>query len=72
MLPPNNQPIALLAVEEGIAQGTLYSWRAAARAKGKLMPDGDLSPKGWASVDKFAAVLETSALNESECRSFSR
>ena len=35
MLPPNNKPIALLAVEEGIAQGTLYSWRAQARAKGK-------------------------------------
>ena len=66
MLPPNNKPIAQLAKEEGIAQGTLYSWRAEARAKGKLMPDGDLSPKGWASVDKFAAVLETAALNESE------
>jgi transposase len=27
MLPPNNKPIAQLAIEEGIAQGTLYSWR---------------------------------------------
>ena len=72
MLPPNNKPIAQLAKEEGIAQGTLYSWRAAARAKGKLMPDGDLSPKGWASVDKFAAVLETAALNESELSVYCR
>ena len=66
MLPPNNKPIAQLAKEEGIAQGTLYSWRAAARAKGQLMPDGDLSPKGWSPADKFAAVLKTAALNESE------
>ena len=72
MLPPNNKPIAQLAEEEGIAQGTLYSWRAEARAKGKLMPDGDLSPKGWASVDKFAAVLETAALNESELSVYCR
>ena len=72
MLPPNNKPIAQLAKEEGIAQGTLYSWRAAARAKGELMPDGDLSPKGWASVDKFAAVLETAALNESELSVYCR
>ena len=72
MLPPNNKPIAQLAKEEGIAQGTLYSWRAEARAKGKLMPDGDLSPKGWASVDKFAAVLETAALNESELSVYCR
>ncbi len=28
MLPPNNQTISRLAKEEGIAQGTLYSWRA--------------------------------------------
>ena len=72
MLPPNNKPIAQLAKEEGIAQGTLYSWRLEARAKGKLMPDGDLSPKGWASVDKFAAVLETAALNESELSVYCR
>ena len=72
MLPPNNKPIAQLAKEEGIAQGTLYSWRAAARAKGQLMPDSDLSPKGWSSADKFAAVLETAALNESELSSYCR
>ena len=72
MLPPNNKPIALLAVEEGIAQGTLYSWRAQARAKGKLMPDGDMTPQGWASADKFAAVLETAALNESDLSAYCR
>ena len=72
MRPPNNKPIAQLAKEEGIAQGTLYSWRAVARAKGQLMPDGHLSPKGWSSADKFAAVLETAALNESELSAYCR
>ena len=72
MLPPNNKPIAQLANEEGIAQGTLYSWRAVARAKGQLMPDSDTTPKGWASTDKFAAVLETAALNESELSAYCR
>jgi transposase-like protein len=72
MLPPYNKPIAQLAKEEGIAQGTLYSWRAVARAKGQLMPDGASTPQGWVSVDKFAAVLETAALNESELSSYCR
>ncbi|MGF1612582.1 MAG: transposase, partial [Gammaproteobacteria bacterium] len=40
MLPPNNKTIKALAEEEGISQATLYSWRNAARAKGRLMPDG--------------------------------
>lgn len=64
MLTPNNKPISQLTKDEGIAQGTLYSWRAAARAQGQLMPDGDSTPQGWGESDKFAAVLETSALNE--------
>jgi len=33
------------------------------------MPDADAGPEGWSSRDKFAAVLETAALNESECPS---
>ena len=72
MLPPNNKPIAQLAIEEGIAQGTLYSWRATARAQGQLMPDADMTPQGWGSSDKFAAVLETAALNESELSAYCR
>ena len=43
MLPQNNKPIAQSA-REGIAQDTLYSWRTAARTKGQLMPDGNVTP----------------------------
>ncbi len=30
------------------------------------MPDADAGPEGWTSRDKFAAVLETAALNEAD------
>jgi len=72
MLPPHNKTIPELAKEEGISEGTLYNWRKAARAEGRLMPDGDSTPQGWASVDKFAAVLETVAMNEAELSAYCR
>jgi transposase-like protein len=72
MLPPHNKTIPELAEEEGISEGTLYNWRKAARAEGRLMPDGDSTPQGWASVDKFAAVLETAAMNEAELSAYCR
>jgi len=59
MLPPNNRPIPVIAREEGISEATLYNWRKAARAEGRLLPDGDSTPAGWTSADKFAVVLET-------------
>ena len=61
MLPPNNKTIAVIAKEEGIGQGTLYAWRKEAREAGRLMPDGDTTPNGWAAADKFAAVVEAAA-----------
>ena len=66
MLPPNNKSVRELAQEEGISEATLYNWRKAARAEGRLLPDGDTTPAGWCSADKFAAVVETAALNEAE------
>jgi transposase-like protein len=72
MLPPHNKSIPELSREEGICEGTLYNWRKAARAKGMLMPDSDSSPQGWAAVDKFSAVVETAAMNESELSAYCR
>jgi transposase-like protein len=66
MLPPHRRAIPGLAAEEGISAGTLYLWRKRARAQGRLLPDGNRGPEGWGSADKFAAVLETAALNEAE------
>ncbi len=46
MLPPNNRSIREIAEEEGISKATLYNWRKAARAEGRLLPDGDQTPAG--------------------------
>jgi len=72
MLPPNNKTIKALSEEEGIAEATLYNWRKAARAEGRLMPEGDSTAEGWSAADKFAAVVETVALNEVELSVYCR
>jgi len=72
MLPPLNKTIKEIAEEEGISEATLYNWRKAARAEGRLLPNGDATPAGWRSADKFAAVLETAAMNEVELSEYCR
>jgi len=72
MLPPNNVPLHKLSQEEGISKSTLCLWRAEARAKGQLLPDGNSGPEGWTARDKFAAVVETAAKNESELGEYCR
>lgn len=72
MLPPHNQTIPELAKQERISTATLYNWRNEARRSGRLLPDGDTSPAGWDSTDKFAAVCETAPLNEAELGEYCR
>jgi len=72
MLPPNNVALRQLSREEGIGESTLHKWRAEARGKGQLLPDADAGPEGWSSRDKFAAVLETAALNEVDLAEYCR
>jgi len=70
--PPNAVPVRQLAKDEGISEATLHAWRRDARSQGRLLPDADASPDGWASRDKFAAVLETAALNEVDLATYCR
>ena len=72
MLPPNNMAIRQLSQEEGISEATLHNWRVEARGKGQLMPNADAGPEGWSSRDKFSAVLETAALNETDLAEYCR
>ena len=72
MLPPNNMAILNLSLAEGISEATLHKWRAEARGKGQLLPDADAGPEGWSSRDKFAAVLETAALNDADLAEYCR
>jgi transposase-like protein len=70
--PPNAVPVRQLAKEEGISEATLHAWRREARSQGRLLPDADAGPEGWTSRDKFAAVLETAALNEVDLAAYCR
>ncbi len=72
MAPPHNRTVPDLAQEEGISEATLYNWRKEARSKGLLLPDGEVSPEGWTTKDKFAAVVETAPLNEAELAEYCR
>jgi len=72
MLPPHSKTVPELAKEEAISEATLYNWRKAARAEGRLLPDGDSTPSGWSAMDKFAAVIETAAMNEAELSAYCR
>jgi hypothetical protein len=72
MLPPNSVPLTRLAKEEGIALGTLMRWRDDARRQGQLLPAADRGSDNWSSRDKFAAVLETAALNETDMAAYCR
>jgi transposase-like protein len=72
MLPPENRPLSELAAAEGISAGTLYQWRRQARAKGRLLPDAESGPAGWSSADKFAAVVESAALNAAQLGEYCR
>jgi len=72
MLPPNNMPLGQLARAEGISVATLAKWRAEARAKGQFLPDAHAGPEDWTARDKFAAVVETAAMNEAELSEYCR
>jgi transposase-like protein len=72
MLPPNNMAIRQLSQDEGISEATLHKWRTEARSKGQLLPDAAAGPEGWSSRDKFAAVLETAALNGADLAEYCR
>jgi transposase-like protein len=72
MLAPTNMALRRLSQEEGISEATLHNWRSEARGKGQLLPDANAGPAGWSSRDKFAAVLETAALNEADLAEYCR
>ena len=66
LAPPHQRTIKNVTAEEGISPATLYHWRQQARLNGGLFPDAGADPKGWTARDKFTAVMEPAALNESE------
>lgn len=70
--PPHNQTVPEVAATEGISTATLYNWRKAARRKGNLLPGKGSGPSDWTARDKFAAVVETASMNETERSAYCR
>lgn len=72
MMPPQNRLVSELARESGITEQTLYTWRRQLRDQGTPVPGSGKNAEEWTSEDKFAVVLETAALNESELSEYCR
>lgn len=73
LLPPHNLSPQVVAKQEGISLGTVYTWRRAARAEGRCLPDAlGKGADGWSSRDKFSAVVETASMNAQEIAEYCR
>ena len=72
VLGPNPIPIAKLVKEEGISDATLYTWRKQAKAEGQFVPGNDKNPDKWSAEARFACIVETATLTESELSQYCR
>ena len=73
LLPPHSLTAQVVAEQEGISTATVYKWRKEARAQGRCLPDAsDQGSEGWSSQDKFAAVVETAAMNAEDVAEYCR
>jgi transposase len=72
MLPPLNLPVAELAQQEGISDGTLYHWRKQAMARGEMSAVSKGKAEGWSAESRLAAVVETAQLSEVELSQYCR
>ncbi len=73
LLPPYNLLPREVAAQENVSLATVYKWRKEAREQGRCLPQatggGTVS---WSSRDKFAAVVETAAMNAQEVAEYCR
>jgi transposase-like protein len=72
LLPPHNRSVPEVAKEEGISEQTLYNWRKQAKETGVPVPGSRTQTDNWSAEAKFAAVVETATMNESELSEYCR
>ena len=70
--PPTNKSVAQVAIEESVSEQTLYNWRKQARKQGQPVPGNKSKPDQWSHETKFAVVVETAVLSESELGEYCR
>lgn len=72
LLPPLNMTVAEVSKHEGISTASLYNWRKQARSEGAPVPGPNKITDDWSVEAKFAVVLETATLSESELSQYCR
>ena len=72
MLLPKTMATRQVSQAEWISEAKIHKWRAEARGKGQLLLDANAGPEGGSPHDKFAAVLETAAFNETDLAEYCR
>ena len=72
MLPPFNQSVSELSKLEGISEATLYNWRIQAQHQGEAVPGSGKRSDHWSAQAKFAVVMETASMSESELSEYCR
>jgi transposase-like protein len=72
LLPPENRAVRVVAQEEGICEGTLYNWRKQAKEQGLAVPGSGKKSDAWSGEAKFAVVVETASLSESQLSEYCR
>lgn len=72
LLPPHNCSVPDVAREEGVSEQTLYNWRKKRRDKGLPVPGNEQKSEQWSAESKFAVVVETAALSETELSEYCR
>lgn len=77
LAPPFNESVKEVAKAEGVSLATIYNWISAAkkRARSVEAPEAPVESEAatdWTAQDKFAAVVETAAMNEAERSAYCR
>ncbi len=72
LLPPHNLSVTEVAQSEGISEATLYNWRTQAKQQGTPVPGSGKISNNWSAEAKFAVVMETAAMSESELSEYCR
>lgn len=72
LLPPHNLSILKVAELEGISEATLYNWRIKAKQQGVPVPGSGKTSDKWSAEAKFAVVMETASMSESELSTYCR
>ena len=72
LLPPHNITVMDVARNEGISYQILYHWRDKAKKEGGPVPGKTLTSNDWSAEAKFAVLIETAPMSETEISQYCR